>query len=76
MQCVNTSINMAQNAAPPTFMNPPKDYLAWSLFNFMFLNAFCLGYVATVYSIKVRVMYIIPLTFTSSYFQAYKNRIA
>uniref|UniRef100_A0A8C4R5K8 Uncharacterized protein n=1 Tax=Eptatretus burgeri TaxID=7764 RepID=A0A8C4R5K8_EPTBU len=23
---------------------PPKDYLAWSLFNFVFLNGFCLGY--------------------------------
>uniref|UniRef100_A0A8C4QXA9 Uncharacterized protein n=1 Tax=Eptatretus burgeri TaxID=7764 RepID=A0A8C4QXA9_EPTBU len=41
----HTSVNIEQNPAPAP--KPPNDYLAWSLFNFVFLNAFCLGYVAT-----------------------------
>uniref|UniRef100_A0A8C4R6R1 Uncharacterized protein n=1 Tax=Eptatretus burgeri TaxID=7764 RepID=A0A8C4R6R1_EPTBU len=51
---INTSVNMVQNVTPTSDMKPFKDYFAWSLFNFLFLNAFCLGYVATVYSIRSR----------------------
>uniref|UniRef100_UPI00358EC9EE interferon-induced transmembrane protein 1-like n=1 Tax=Myxine glutinosa TaxID=7769 RepID=UPI00358EC9EE len=51
---VNTSVNISQNSAPTPGMKTPTDYLAWSLFNFVFLNGFCLGYVATVYSIRSR----------------------
>lgn len=33
---------------------PPRDYEVWSLFNFVFLNCCCLGFVALLYSIKSR----------------------
>lgn len=32
----------------------PRDYEIWSLFNFLFLNCCCLGFLALVYSIKSR----------------------
>ncbi|KAJ8249089.1 hypothetical protein GJAV_G00231060 [Gymnothorax javanicus] len=33
---------------------PPRDYIVWSLFNFMHMNPFCLGFVALYFSIKAR----------------------
>uniref|UniRef100_UPI00358E4DA9 dispanin subfamily A member 2b-like isoform X2 n=1 Tax=Myxine glutinosa TaxID=7769 RepID=UPI00358E4DA9 len=50
----HTAVNMAPNPTTTYGMKPPKDYLAWSLFNFLFLNGCCLGYVATVFSIRSR----------------------
>ena len=35
-----------------------SDYFAWSVWNFFFLNFFCLGFVAAVYSIKVTALLI------------------
>ncbi|KAJ6657539.1 hypothetical protein lerEdw1_002252 [Lerista edwardsae] len=32
----------------------PRDYEVWSLFNFLFLNCCCMGFLALVYSIKSR----------------------
>nr|XP_056722293.1 interferon-induced transmembrane protein 1-like [Euleptes europaea] len=32
----------------------PPDYVLWSLFNTLFLNNFCFGFVALIYSIKAR----------------------
>lgn len=34
--------------------NPPRDYLVWSLCNTLYVNFCCLGFMALVYSIKVR----------------------
>lgn len=34
--------------------NPPKDYLIWSLCNTLYVNFCCLGFMALIYSIKVR----------------------
>ncbi|XP_060116979.1 dispanin subfamily A member 2b-like, partial [Heteronotia binoei] len=33
---------------------PPRDYVLLSLFNTIFLNTFCCGFVALIYSIKAR----------------------
>ncbi|XP_075423040.1 interferon-induced transmembrane protein 5 [Ascaphus truei] len=33
---------------------PPRDYLLWSLCNALYLNLFCLGFTALVYSVKAR----------------------
>ncbi|XP_060116980.1 dispanin subfamily A member 2b-like [Heteronotia binoei] len=33
---------------------PPRDYVLLSLFNTIFLNTFCFGFVALIYSIKAR----------------------
>lgn len=32
----------------------PRDHLLWSLCNTVYLNLFCLGFMALVYSVKVR----------------------
>ncbi|XP_029290363.1 dispanin subfamily A member 2b-like [Cottoperca gobio] len=32
---------------------PPKDHIIWSLSNFVFVNVFCLGLVALIFSIKL-----------------------
>ncbi|NXL65764.1 IFM3 protein, partial [Chordeiles acutipennis] len=32
----------------------PKDFVLWSLFNTMFCNPFCLGFIALVFSVKAR----------------------
>ncbi|XP_008409391.1 interferon-induced transmembrane protein 1-like [Poecilia reticulata] len=33
---------------------PTKDYLVWSLWNFVYGNIFCLGLAALIYSVKAR----------------------
>uniref|UniRef100_A0A8C6SGI0 Interferon induced transmembrane protein 5 n=1 Tax=Neogobius melanostomus TaxID=47308 RepID=A0A8C6SGI0_9GOBI len=33
---------------------PPRDYLIWSLCNTLYVNFCCLGFMALIYSIKVR----------------------
>ncbi|XP_043981379.1 dispanin subfamily A member 2b-like [Gambusia affinis] len=33
---------------------PPADYLVWSLWNFIYGNICCLGFVAVVYSVRAR----------------------
>lgn len=38
---------------------PPKDYIVWSLFSFVYLNPFCLGLAALIFSIKVSLWAII-----------------
>ncbi|XP_028592176.1 dispanin subfamily A member 2b-like [Podarcis muralis] len=38
----------------PFVVEQPKDYVLWSLYNFSFMNACCLGFAALVYSIKAR----------------------
>ncbi|NXT93765.1 IFM3 protein, partial [Anhinga rufa] len=42
-----------------TFVQPqpipnPQDFVLWSLFNAMFCNPFCLGFIALIFSIKAR----------------------
>lgn len=32
-----------------------RDYVTWSIFNTMFMNICCLGFIAYVYSVKVSV---------------------
>ncbi|NXL35369.1 IFM5 protein, partial [Glaucidium brasilianum] len=32
----------------------PQDFVLWSFFNTMFFNAFCLGFIALIFSVKVR----------------------
>ncbi|OXB74386.1 UNVERIFIED_CONTAM: hypothetical protein H355_002451 [Colinus virginianus] len=55
----HTSINMlphGQNVitAVPIPPPPPRDFVLWSLFNFVLCNPFCLGFCALSYSIKSR----------------------
>lgn len=56
----HTSINMPSygqdvtTTIPISPQPPPKDFVLWSLFNFVLCNAFCLGLCALSYSIKVR----------------------
>ncbi|CAI9620041.1 unnamed protein product [Staurois parvus] len=33
---------------------PVRDHIIWSLFNAMYMNVFCLGFIALVYSVKSR----------------------
>uniref|UniRef100_A0A8C8E9G5 IFM5 protein n=1 Tax=Otus sunia TaxID=257818 RepID=A0A8C8E9G5_9STRI len=33
----------------------PQDFVLWSFFNTVFFNAFCLGFIALIFSVKVRV---------------------
>ncbi|XP_053304386.1 interferon-induced transmembrane protein 5-like [Spea bombifrons] len=33
---------------------PPRDHLLWSLCNTLYLNLFCLGFIALIYSVKAR----------------------
>ncbi|KAL6035911.1 hypothetical protein STEG23_018280 [Scotinomys teguina] len=35
--------------------NVPMDYITWSTFNTVFLNSFCLGFIAYIFSVKVSV---------------------
>ncbi|XP_061465868.1 interferon-induced transmembrane protein 5-like isoform X1 [Rhineura floridana] len=35
-------------------VQPPQDFVLWSLFSFSFLNTCCVGFVALVFSIKAR----------------------
>ncbi|KAJ8343215.1 hypothetical protein SKAU_G00305440 [Synaphobranchus kaupii] len=46
-----SEVIMARNAAR---IPPPRDHIVWSLFNFFYMNAFCLGFVALYFSIKAR----------------------
>ncbi|XP_021501917.1 interferon-induced transmembrane protein 3-like [Meriones unguiculatus] len=32
----------------------PRDYVTWSMFNALFMNSCCLGFIAYVYSVKSR----------------------
>uniref|UniRef100_A0A8C3PV42 Interferon-induced transmembrane protein 3 n=1 Tax=Chrysolophus pictus TaxID=9089 RepID=A0A8C3PV42_CHRPC len=56
----HTSIDMppyGQNGittVPVSPQPPPRDFVLWSLFNFVLCNAFCLGFCALSYSIKSR----------------------
>uniref|UniRef100_A0A6I8PA59 Interferon induced transmembrane protein 3 n=1 Tax=Ornithorhynchus anatinus TaxID=9258 RepID=A0A6I8PA59_ORNAN len=36
------------------FSPPPPDYLAWSLFNMLYMNFCCLGFAALIFSVKAR----------------------
>lgn len=45
----STVVNMGNSGN-----NPPRDYLFWSLCNTMYVNFCCLGFMALLYSIKVR----------------------
>lgn len=45
----STVVNMGN-----TGKNAPRDYLVWSLCNTLYVNFCCLGFMALVYSIKVR----------------------
>ncbi|XP_078271582.1 dispanin subfamily A member 2b-like [Rhinoraja longicauda] len=45
---------------PPTMVNiateplPVKDHFLWSMFNFVYCNFLCLGFLALVFSVKAR----------------------
>ncbi|XP_048343083.1 dispanin subfamily A member 2b-like isoform X1 [Sphaerodactylus townsendi] len=43
---------LASDSGFPT--RQPRDYVVWSLFNFCFFNACCLGFIALLYSFKSR----------------------
>ncbi|XP_055462866.1 interferon-induced transmembrane protein 2-like [Psammomys obesus] len=32
----------------------PRDYVTWSIFNTLFMNSCCLGFIAYIYSVKSR----------------------
>lgn len=37
-----------------TYNNPPRDHLIWSVFNTIYMNFCCLGFMALVFSVKAR----------------------
>ncbi|XP_078537404.1 dispanin subfamily A member 2b-like [Lissotriton helveticus] len=37
-----------------TYHNPPRDHLIWSIFNTIYMNFCCLGFMALVFSVKTR----------------------
>ncbi|NXU76282.1 IFM5 protein, partial [Oreotrochilus melanogaster] len=41
---------------PPTLLTspPPRDHLVWSIFNTLYMNFCCLGFVALAFSVKAR----------------------
>ncbi|XP_068253950.1 interferon-induced transmembrane protein 1-like [Nyctibius grandis] len=49
-----TTTPFAQPDPVPMPIPMPRDFVLWSLFNTIFCNAFCLGFVALIYSIKSR----------------------
>ncbi|NXL84074.1 IFM1 protein, partial [Alectura lathami] len=48
------SFSQAEPITIPVPVQQPKDFVLWSLFNFVFCNACCLGFCALAYSIKSR----------------------
>ncbi|XP_069760659.1 dispanin subfamily A member 2b isoform X2 [Narcine bancroftii] len=48
------SHSAAQQADPESKTVSVRDHLLWSLFNFSYLNCCCLGFIATVFSVKSR----------------------
>ncbi|XP_069480022.1 dispanin subfamily A member 2b-like isoform X2 [Ambystoma mexicanum] len=44
----STTVNMT------TYQQPPRDHIIWSIFNAMFMNFCCLGFLALVFSVKAR----------------------
>ncbi|XP_074086771.1 interferon-induced transmembrane protein 1-like [Macrotis lagotis] len=38
----------------PSYEDPPKDFFAWSVFNTLYMNFCCLGFMALVFSVKAR----------------------
>lgn len=45
---------LVQHTTVSITTEPPKDHIIWSLFCFVYLNPFCLGLTALIYSIKAR----------------------
>ncbi|KAJ1178366.1 hypothetical protein NDU88_003612 [Pleurodeles waltl] len=37
-----------------TYQDPPRDHLVWSIFNAIYMNFCCLGFMAVVFSVKAR----------------------
>ncbi|XP_039471822.1 dispanin subfamily A member 2b-like [Oreochromis aureus] len=48
----HTAVNITRGQQVIT--EPPKDYIIWSLFSFVYLNPFCFGLAALIHSIKAR----------------------
>ncbi|XP_069480021.1 interferon-induced transmembrane protein 1-like isoform X1 [Ambystoma mexicanum] len=46
----STTVNMT------TYQQPPRDHIIWSIFNAMFMNFCCLGFLALVFSVKLLVL--------------------
>ncbi|XP_069480020.1 interferon-induced transmembrane protein 1-like [Ambystoma mexicanum] len=45
---------MVNMSTVTTYQQPPRDHIAWSVFNTLFLNFCCLGLMALVFSVKAR----------------------
>ncbi|NXI36864.1 IFM5 protein, partial [Galbula dea] len=43
-----------RDAAPTVLSPPPRDHLIWSIFNTIYMNFCCLGFVALAFSVKAR----------------------
>ncbi|KAL4005471.1 hypothetical protein ACER0C_005184 [Sarotherodon galilaeus] len=48
----HTAVNITRGQQVIT--EPPKDYIIWSLFSFVYVNTFCFGLAALIHSIKAR----------------------
>ncbi|XP_051807751.1 dispanin subfamily A member 2b-like [Acanthochromis polyacanthus] len=46
--------SMVQYTTVNVIEEPPKDHIIWSIFNFFYMNPFCLGLAALIYSVKAR----------------------
>ncbi|XP_074086783.1 dispanin subfamily A member 2b-like [Macrotis lagotis] len=38
----------------PSYEDPPQDFFTWSVFNTLYMNFCCLGFMALVFSVKAR----------------------
>uniref|UniRef100_A0A8B9XKL0 Uncharacterized protein n=1 Tax=Bos mutus grunniens TaxID=30521 RepID=A0A8B9XKL0_BOSMU len=59
----NPAWNGTQNWGP----NPGRDHIVWSLFNTLFMNICCLGFVAFAYSVEVDQKMVGDITGAQSY---------
>ncbi|XP_069480019.1 interferon-induced transmembrane protein 1-like [Ambystoma mexicanum] len=47
----STTVNMS---TVTTYQQPPRDHIIWSIFNTVYFNFCCLGFLALVFSVKAR----------------------
>ncbi|XP_063293613.1 dispanin subfamily A member 2b-like [Pelobates fuscus] len=54
IQYMNSFPIQDTSVAMPPVGPPIRDHLAWSIFNMVYMNVFCLGLLALVYSVRSR----------------------
>ena len=72
----STNCNSSRKPGGSTVVNmgadgkkPPSDYLVWSLCNTLYVNFCCLGFMALIYSIKVRFFFCMSFVFVPIFYE-------